>query len=84
MMLTGGITQLKGMQQDNAASAKEILSNACAVCLKNADFQCPACKMVRYCNSVCQKADWKRHKVRCGQYKEAMQILEAAFKNKKI
>ena len=28
--------------------------------------KCVGCKRVAYCDRVCQKADWKRHKVHCG------------------
>lgn len=29
--------------------------------------RCSGCREARYCNAECQKADWKNHKVYCGQ-----------------
>ncbi|KAF9112177.1 hypothetical protein BGX27_003839 [Mortierella sp. AM989] len=30
-------------------------------------LRCSSCKQVTYCSKVCQKADWKRHKISCQQ-----------------
>ena len=40
----------------------------CFYCLKHSDVRlkkCSNCKVARYCDSVCQKADWKNHKCEC-------------------
>ncbi|KAH7361664.1 hypothetical protein B0T11DRAFT_327821 [Plectosphaerella cucumerina] len=34
-------------------------------CKEIGTFTCKNCRLVLYCGSVCQKADWKRHKVLC-------------------
>ncbi|KAJ7192595.1 hypothetical protein GGX14DRAFT_479959, partial [Mycena pura] len=36
---------------------------SCCVCRAKAGFTCPKCKKDRYCGQVCQKKDWKRHKI---------------------
>ncbi|KAF9112176.1 hypothetical protein BGX27_003838 [Mortierella sp. AM989] len=37
----------------------------------NVKFQkCGGCKQAPYCSKVCQKADWKRHKISCRQSKQ--------------
>ncbi|KAK6533574.1 hypothetical protein TWF694_002512 [Orbilia ellipsospora] len=38
----------------------------CTFCWKPAKDLCGRCKAVRYCGSICQRADWKTHKVFCG------------------
>ena len=40
----------------------------CFYCLEHSDVRlkkCSNCKVARYCDSVCQKADWKNHKCEC-------------------
>ena len=43
--------------------------NICVYCTKRHQtniMTCGACKMTRYCDAECQKADWKNHKEHCG------------------
>lgn len=49
---------------------KDALDRVCSYCLTEADTsslkRCTGCKVVRYCTSACQKADWKPiHKHEC-------------------
>mmetsp|Transcript_44116 Transcript_44116/g.86875 ORF Transcript_44116/g.86875 Transcript_44116/m.86875 type:complete len:474 (-) Transcript_44116:262-1683(-) len=37
----------------------------CEVCGKKAKSKCSKCQNVGYCGSVCQKLDWKSHKLEC-------------------
>jgi hypothetical protein len=40
---------------------------ACANCMEIPEklVQCSGCKLVKYCNQNCQRADWKKHKGEC-------------------
>ena len=38
---------------------------------------CSACKMVRYCNADCQRADWKAHRFACKEREEKLNELES-------
>eukprot|EP00929_Paragymnodinium_shiwhaense_P075765 TRINITY_DN38782_c0_g1_i2.p1 TRINITY_DN38782_c0_g1~~TRINITY_DN38782_c0_g1_i2.p1 ORF type:complete len:591 (-),score=136.80 TRINITY_DN38782_c0_g1_i2:463-2187(-) len=42
-------------------------------------LQCSVCKVVKYCNSECQKADWKFHKRRCKKPEPQVAELPAAL-----
>ncbi|KAJ7087158.1 hypothetical protein C8R44DRAFT_687388 [Mycena epipterygia] len=44
--------------------------------------RCAACRLVMYCGSGCQKADWKRHKPECLQQVERKKNFKNAFNNK--
>ncbi|PIL24064.1 hypothetical protein GSI_13815 [Ganoderma sinense ZZ0214-1] len=50
------------------------LAGSCACCERDATAadtadmkKCSKCKLTRYCGAECQKKDWPRHKVACGQ-----------------
>jgi hypothetical protein len=47
----------------------------CALCKESAKFKCSRCNVVRYCTAECQRADWARHKIECGQF-TAEQVLQ--------
>lgn len=56
-----------------ASRLKPIGCGHCGVvspALKN----CTRCRSVRYCNSNCQKADWKEHKKRCKEAKTSKEF----------
>lgn len=42
------------------------LCNTCAEMLKEKLKVCSKCKTTHYCSAECQKADWKTHKLTCG------------------
>ena len=42
-------------------------NNECEKCVKPAAKKCAACGKVFYCSPVCQKLDWKFHKLTCGK-----------------
>ncbi len=52
-----------------SVSRKGLAVNVCEKCRTvspgSTMHLCGACKKVRYCNSTCQKADWKKHKKIC-------------------
>lgn len=37
----------------------------CALCPNPAPHQCKGCQSIRYCSTICQKFDWKLHKLVC-------------------
>lgn len=39
-------------------------NSICAICPKRTINRC-ACKSIRYCSQLCQKSDWKNHKLFC-------------------
>ena len=42
----------------------------CRVCGKQGNWQrCTGCKVVFYCSTKCQKADWKQHKKKCKAFR---------------
>lgn len=45
-------------------------NNVCEKCLKHAPKMCSACGLVYYCSPVCQKLDWKFHKITCHKSKK--------------
>ena len=49
-------------------------SKVCEVCRKVSATvkKCGGCKKLAYCSQVCQKADWKKHRMRCGKTPEKM------------
>ena len=47
----------------------------CEKCSKPAPKKCSSCNRVHYCTPVCQKQDWKFHKITC-QRKHEKQINE--------
>ncbi|KAJ7730155.1 hypothetical protein B0H16DRAFT_1775244 [Mycena metata] len=44
--------------------------------------RCAACHQAMYCGSVCQKADWKRHKPGCVKEVELKKNMKKIFKDK--
>lgn len=36
--------------------------------------RCSRCKIETYCSAECQKAHWSKHKARCAEWSEAMQV----------
>lgn len=42
----------------------------CAVCSKPAPLKCSSCKSIHYCDTDCQKEDFKVHKIICKVYSE--------------
>lgn len=46
----------------------------------NAKMKCSACLVVRYCDKVCQKADWARHKDTCMKYRKSTQGVDKEFR----
>jgi tetratricopeptide (TPR) repeat protein len=61
---------------------------ACATCMRPCDMQCVKCKLVAYCNPICQAEHWPSHKAECRRWRKAggdhipraaaMHILELA------
>jgi hypothetical protein len=45
----------------------------CAVCKKDAKSRCGGCNTVYYCSQVCQKTDWKSHKLICAEKKKTVE-----------
>jgi hypothetical protein len=45
----------------------EVVCAGCAQPGRQKLLVCSTCKIVRYCSSTCQKADWKRHKLVCSR-----------------
>ena len=43
-------------------------NNKCHLCHKMAKLRCQACKIVYYCDKICQQKNWPEHKANC-QYK---------------
>ena len=56
----------------------EINKNCCSSCLSEGlkGFRCSNCKMMRYCNVECQKADWKNHKKVCSELKDKGNVVK--------
>ena len=47
-------------------------------CISNfTNFKCGKCKVPNYCSKVCQKADWKFHKVICNELCEKLKTKKA-------
>lgn len=46
-------------------------SSCCGCCGRPARHKCSSCKAVVYCDSGCQKTDWKKHKKACAQLRAA-------------
>ncbi|KAJ7226890.1 hypothetical protein GGX14DRAFT_627398 [Mycena pura] len=46
-------------------------NNGCPVCGDPANSKCSRCGVVRYCDAVCQKDDWKKHKPLCNSWQGA-------------
>ncbi|RIA89876.1 hypothetical protein C1645_181490 [Glomus cerebriforme] len=66
---------LKGYKSKTNASKNErenqSVGNKCDNCGQtSATMQCP-CKNARYCDKVCQKRDWKSHKISCSFSKKS-------------
>ena len=45
--------------------------NECEMCTKTCTRVCAACGLVCYCSPICQKLDWKFHKVSCKKNKKS-------------
>ena len=45
----------------------KVAADSCAACgMKSMDLKkCTSCKKVAYCNKICQRKDWKKHKHDC-------------------
>ena len=54
----------------------------CDACGQPAFLQCTGCKLVHYCNVICQKGHWKAHRAACKavQAKEAEDVDELTAK----
>ena len=70
---------------NNAKTRAEFMKSAedllvtfkeCSHCNQPASKKCATCKLIRYCSSECQKADWSSHKKLCGAFKFAGENLE--------
>ena len=54
----------------------QILSS-CFRCLKQCSKGCRNCRQIFYCDSKCQKEDWKWHKYECSGFENEMQNIDA-------
>ncbi|KAI5255785.1 hypothetical protein E4T42_01855 [Aureobasidium subglaciale] len=46
------------------------IDNQCAICSKPGKL-CASCENIHYCDSVCQKTDWKVHKLLCHTFEDS-------------
>ncbi|KAJ7666874.1 hypothetical protein DFH06DRAFT_1086032 [Mycena polygramma] len=51
--------------------AKLSANNGCSICGDPAKQKCSRCGVVRYCDAVCQKDDWKSHRPLCNGWQNA-------------
>lgn len=42
----------------------------CVMCTKPGKLTCTGCRAIRYCSAVCQKQDWRLHKLLCKSWTE--------------
>lgn len=64
-------------------ASSESLANLCHVCFFSSKHgkplqRCSGCKVLRYCSTLCQKADWSSHRDECN----ALQAYKASSKRK--
>ncbi len=72
-LMFSGVDCMDEIGDDNGANGKSRMTardrfKNCAHCntvIKDRIQLCSGCKKVAYCNSVCQKANWKTHKKTC-------------------
>ena len=38
-------------------------------------FKCSKCRMISYCDQICQRADWKRHKKHCKMFQDDPSLI---------
>ena len=43
---------------------------SCVVCGQPSSGKCESCRVTHYCGGVCQKHDWPKHRLVCGQRSE--------------
>ncbi|KAJ7074798.1 hypothetical protein C8F01DRAFT_1044184 [Mycena amicta] len=51
--------------------AKHSTNTGCTVCGEPAKSKCSRCGVVRYCDPVCQKDDWKSHRALCNKWQSS-------------
>ncbi len=56
--------------QGLAGDATSRQCNNCAKLLGQTFWRCTCCKLVGYCNEICQRAHWSRHKTLCNAIKK--------------
>lgn len=56
----------KKAEREKCREALKKMEELCQACGRNeAGFMCSVCNQARYCDSYCQKMDWKIHKNLC-------------------
>ena len=72
-VVLGGERVQLGIQEGALASFSALTAPQCMKCHKKdaraALQKCAGCKCTLYCGAVCQKSDWKRHKLECAKLK---------------
>ena len=48
----------------------------CSVCSNQSSLRCSNCLGTLYCSVMCQRKDWKTHKVTCKEAEKLIKILE--------
>lgn len=61
----------------------ELESRACANCQRAAALRCAKCKIVRYCDTECQRADWPVHKKHCKLLAQVLDETGTLFRQEK-
>lgn len=57
---------MESIRKSMEASGSVPVQKGCAKCGLDGDLKvCAQCKQVSYCSPVCQKKDWKKHKLQC-------------------
>ena len=56
--------------QGLAGDATSHQCNNCAKLLGQTFWRCTCCKLVGYCNKICQRAHWSQHKTLCNAIKK--------------
>jgi hypothetical protein len=67
---TGSGAYVTETVRDGTQKEPKGISN-CKVCGGPGKFRCSACNVTRYCSAICQKKDWKEHKLTCGGKKKS-------------
>lgn len=63
----------------------EYMRTHCANCARGAKLggklqRCSRCKLVHYCCRACQSADWKKHRVLCGEIQKSLAMAAETMK----
>lgn len=73
----------QNLQGKTEQVSSTIICNACKIVNPKASL-CGRCKSAHYCNSDCQKKDWKLHKLICSSPKINIPIDLSSFKSKRV